>query len=301
MKEKETDIRGMDTHRSATQIEANAREKKPSSRANRQQHQQHLEDAVSWVRVINEAEEMDSDDDLRECIDMDLLQNEALLTLDHMVKQMAKGFKALDSKFRTLRDNSESQFEETFRQQAKALSRADEAEARAAVAEAAVALLTEEQLESKRVITHLSDELNSLKSRLQQQTDDNARQNRENKETESRQLYRIAAFQKQFDTLEWRLDVIEQNHAAAQQRLRSDLAGITAAAQHASHQVGQLEHELQCKFSAAQAAPTKHIVSLERKLELEASERKRRDAQVDDELTRFCDALKYSATRGAIR
>ena len=256
-----------------------------------------LNDSVGWLHALRE--DADSDDDIRDVIDMDFVQNQALLSLEDMVKKLGKGFKALN---RIVRENREimKDDQEAFRNDVQraenratsAEGRADAAEARAAAAEAKMVVLSKDFMDATNSIKDLTAQIHDLTRRVEQRHEEHRRLADQEAEARGADRARAAVQGKLLDTLEWRLQVMEEAQRASEAKLSRDVSDAQAIAHHAATRYESLQRELHHKFAESTMSTTRQIDTLERGRDGDASRQKQREAELHRQLAEIDERLR---------
>ena len=257
--------------------------------------------------VHNANEEGDEDgDDLRDAIDMDFVQNEALMSLEQMVRKIGKAFNSLvkqtDERYQALKVDLETEFREQLAaNETRAAKRVNAAEARAAAAEAraetaerSVAAMAEEHIASKASIRDLTHELKSLASRTEIRFEEQHRLAEVEQQAAEKQRIRVLAHDKLFEDVQWRLKMLEESRDAVALSLQSEVNGASIMAQQASSQFDNLQRELHHKFSDVKLSTARSIDQFEKQWESDARQQKQSHADLRREIAELRESISGS-------
>ena len=261
-------------------------------------HQAHLANSLTWVQAL--ADDPDADSDLRASLDVDLVQNEALLALKGMIRTVTKEQEVLKKRLRTVQAAVTSQNDEQLEKieaaqqaTAEAERRALAAERRAAAAEAAVANVSIEHNAQLKELSRLADDVRQLQRDCVRGADLEEIRQHAAREDDARQKFRhsVATHEKLLESLEWRVKMAEQTIRDVQLKVQGEVSAAAASAQHAALQVEALQRELHHKYFASDATAARQIGALELRWEAEAAYRKQHDADTSRELLALREAV----------
>ena len=291
----------------ATKIQAQFRGKKA-----RKKVEEKRSHGLLLLQTVHDANNEGDEDgnDFKDAIDMDFVQNEALMGLEQMVRKIGKAFNALTKRtqkdYAALREELEVQFKEELAEiEMRAELRVNAADARAAAAEAradaverAVAALTEEQLASKASIGDLTHELKSLASRMEIRFEEQHRVAELDRQTAEKQRTRVLAHDKLFDDVQWRLKMLEESRDAVELKLQAEVNGACSMAQHATAQFDSLQRELHYKYSDASLATARNIDEFEKRWVSDTRQQKQSHADLRREIAELREGIRDSVNEG---
>ena len=261
------------------------------------------------LRMVSELQ--NEDEDYKDAIDVDYIQNEALLALELRVKEATLRHKSLKKELRALQqsvvardkdrdkdlDRRLDTAEALARQQADELrSEIEDAMTRSVAAgEAARAEIARLAADQERAMARLAEQLtvehNALRKQLDAAAQRSAEREREAREAAHRMGEQLSTHGSLLRSLDDRLASLTQSHDTAHANLRGEIAVVADVATHALSQFTKLQRELRIRFDEVHGAGSRQLSALERRWQADVAERTQREARLSSELTALRGAL----------